>query len=136
MTTQLSLSSAGATITPQLTLTNSTTDAGQTDATLCRRTSDGLVYVGSGTLGICLGTSSERYKRDIVPMKDGLAQVLALQPKNFFYMKDRGDGGAREQFGFIAEDVVQVLPKRTSSNSPWLLQSVRVFPSTNRSATW
>lgn len=94
-----------------LTLTDLPSDAGATDATVCARTSDNQLFKGSGTLGICLGTSSARYKKNIVSMADGMAQIAALKPVNFYYRDGFGDNGAREQYGFIAEEVVNVLPK-------------------------
>lgn len=87
------------------------TDAATTDNSLCINTTTHIVSSGSGTLGICLGTSSVRYKRSIVNVADGLDTIMNLQPKNFRYLKGYGDNGAREQYGFIAEDVVKVLPK-------------------------
>lgn len=91
-----------------------TSDAGVTDATVCVDSSTGQLLKGSGTLGICLGTSSARYKQDIIPLDTGLPDILALSPVNFRYIKGYGDDGAREQFGLIAEDVVKVLPKLVS----------------------
>lgn len=90
-----------------------TSDATFTDNTLCDTTATGAIHFGSGTLGICLGTSSLRYKNPVGPVSDGLAQIMALKPENFFYKKGYGDSGAKEQYGFYAEDVIQVLPKLT-----------------------
>lgn len=83
-------------------------DTATTDSTLCVSTA-GVILKGSGALGVCLGTSSARYKHDIVTMGAGLAEIVRLNPKNFFYNKGFGDDGARLQYGFIAEDVVKVL---------------------------
>lgn len=91
-------------------------DAATTDNTLCISAA-GVVLKGSGTLGICLGTSSARYKQDIVTMGAGLAEIEKLAPKNFFYKKGFGDDGARLQYGFIAEDVVKVLPGVTAPDT-------------------
>lgn len=87
------------------------TDAALADTTLCLITATKVVATGSGTLGICLGTSSARYKTAIKPLDVGLAQILALNPKSFFYKLGYGDNGAREQYGLIAEDIVKVVPK-------------------------
>ena len=84
-------------------------DATLTDNTMCV-TAAGTIYKGSGTLGICLGTSSARYKRDIKPLRAGLPEILSLNPKSFFYKSGHGDDGARLQFGFIAEDVATEIP--------------------------
>lgn len=86
------------------------TDGGATDATVCVKTTDGTILKGSGTLGICLGTSSLRYKRDWRPLPSALSEVAALKPGHFFYKPGYGDGGAREQNGFLAEDAVHVVP--------------------------
>lgn len=86
------------------------TDTGQTDSSLCVNTTSHIVYSGSGTLGVCLGTSSARYKNTIVSLDLGLDTILALKPKSYFYNADSGDGGARMQFGFLAEDALSVTP--------------------------
>lgn len=86
-------------------------DIATADATACIRASDGLLLKGTGTLGICLGTSSAKFKHDIAPAVDGLAQIAALRPVSFLYNKGYGDDGIRQQFGFLAEDVINTLPK-------------------------
>lgn len=88
-----------------------TTDATHTDATLCEDTTTHAIYFGSGTAGICLGTSSARYKHDIVPLADGAAKLRELRPVSFYYNKGRGDNGAKVNFGFLAEDMVEPLPE-------------------------
>lgn len=87
------------------------TDAATTDNTMCINTTTHIMSSGSGTLGICLGTSSKRFKYGIHPVTDGLSQIMNLKPDNFYYLSGYGDGGKREQYGFIAEDVVTILPK-------------------------
>lgn len=104
-----------------------TTDATHTDSTVCQDTSTHSLYFGSGTLGICLGTSSMRFKRDVEPLTDGLAQIMALRPKNFFYDAQHGDRGARRQYGFMAEDVVHVLPGLVPLDGAGLPQSVDIL---------
>lgn len=99
-------------------------DAASTDSTMCLKSSDGTVLKGSGTLGICLGTSSAKFKHDIAPMGASLAEIVRLAPKNFFYNKGYGDDGKRQQYGFIAEDVVKVLPGVTSPDATGKPQSV------------
>lgn len=86
------------------------TDGGATDATVCVKTTDGTVLKGSGTLGICLGTSSLRYKRDWKPIGVTLERVMELKPGTYFYKTGYGDDGARRQYGFLAEDAVSVVP--------------------------
>lgn len=96
-----------------LTLPNISSDATHTDATLCEDTTSHTVFAGSGTAGICLGSSSLRYKERVVPVGEGLAEIEKLKPVNFYYKQGHGDNGAKEQYGFIAEDVISVLPKLT-----------------------
>ncbi len=89
-------------------------DAATTDNTLCLNVSGGAEQKGSGTLGTCLGTSSTASaKTSIVMVREGLGTILQLRPKNYFYKKGFGDDGAREQYGFLAEDYAKVLPKLT-----------------------
>jgi hypothetical protein len=103
---QLSIQNNNLVSLPQI-----TTDATHTDATVCEDTTSHALYFGSGTAGICLGTSSARYKRDIVTLPIGLAQLSRLKPVSFYYKKGHGDNGAKEQWGFIAEDMVKTMPK-------------------------
>lgn len=106
------IANAGAvTITPALLYwANSTADTAATDASVCRRTSNGQLLTGTGATGICLGTSSARYKHDIIPMVAGLADIVKLSPVNFHYNKGHVDDGKFRQYGFTAEDVVKVNP--------------------------
>ena len=108
-----SLLDYGATVSGKWTMTNVGSDTGVTDNSMCI-TSAGTIYKGSGTLGICLGTSSARYKRDIKPMQAGLPEILALRPVNYFYRAGYGDDGFKNQYGFIAEEGVKVLPDLAS----------------------
>lgn len=93
------------------------TDSTKTDTSVCQDTTTHQLYTGTGTLGICLGTSSARYKKNIVPLTDGITQLIDLKPVNFYYKKGYGDNGAKEQYGFIAEDLIKVLPKLTQLDS-------------------
>lgn len=87
-----------------------TTDATHTDASVCEDTTTHQFYSGSGTLGVCLGTSSARYKHGIATLSPGLSEVMALKPKTYFLNADHGDP-TKQYYGFVAEDVVTVLPK-------------------------
>lgn len=86
------------------------TDAATTDNSMCINTSTHIMSSGTGTLGICLGTSSARYKHDIAPLIPGLDQILALKPKSYYLNADHGDP-KKQLYGFIAEDMFKVLPK-------------------------
>jgi hypothetical protein len=90
---------------------NAASDSGLTDSTACLRTSNGQILKGSGTLGICLGTSSARYKNNIVDLRDGIDQIDALRAINFNYKPKMGHDPAKVQYGFTAEEVYKVLPK-------------------------
>ena len=107
--------------------TGITADTAHTDATVCEDTTTHQFYFGTGTLGVCLGTSSIRFKKDVKPSEVGLTQILALEPKTFWYKNGYGDNGAHEQIGFIAEDVANVLPKLTRYDSEGKPSSVDIL---------
>lgn len=113
----------GATWTNTLAIPGIASDAATVDNTVCV-SSTGLLLKGSGALGACLGTSSAKFKHDIAPMGAGLAEIVKLTPKNFFYNKGYGDDGKRQQYGFIAEDVFKVLPGVTAPDKDGKPQSV------------
>jgi hypothetical protein len=87
-----------------------TTDSAHTDATICEDTTTHALYSGSGTLGICLGTSGRQFKTDLVPMKAGLKEISGLDLWNYRYKNGWGDSGKRIQYGPTAQDVEKVLP--------------------------
>lgn len=105
------ITATGAISATTATFSTVASDTATADATACLRASDGLLLKGTGTLGICLGTSSARFKHDIAPTPDGMAQIAALKPVTYLYNKGYGDDGARQQFGFLAEDVINAMPK-------------------------
>jgi hypothetical protein len=67
----------------------------------------GVFITSNGKLGI--STSSGRFKRDIVPMKNSSEALFLLKPVAFHYNKDIDPIGIR-QFGLVAEDVESVNP--------------------------
>lgn len=85
-------------------------DTGLATNTLCVVKTPGAIYYGSGTLGICAGTSSLRYKNPLGEMHEGIADLMKLKPVHFTYKNGYGDDGVKVQGGFYAEDVVGVLP--------------------------
>lgn len=87
-----------------------TTDSGKTDATICEDTTNHALYSGSGTLGICLGTSSVRFKHDIAPLAAGLPEIMRLRPVSYKLNADHGDPN-KTLYGFTAEQMQPVLPK-------------------------
>lgn len=100
--------SANQTFSAALLNTGITTDATHTDATVCEDTTSHQFYSGSGTAGICLGTSSLRFKHDVHDLAVGLPQIMALRPIDYRY--NRGYGGAGIKYGFAAEEVDKVMP--------------------------
>lgn len=84
-------------------------DATHTDATVCEDTTTHGLYAGSGTLGVCLGTSSLRYKHGVRDLGVGLDQVMALRPIRYYLNADHGDP-SHLLYGFAAEQMQPVLP--------------------------
>lgn len=85
-----------------------TSDAALTDATMCEDTTLHGLHSGSGTLGICLGTSGRQFKNIVGDISIGLREILALPMHDYFYLPGWGDGGARIQYGPTAQDVEAV----------------------------
>lgn len=98
------------------TLTALQSDTAMTDASLCARTSDNLVLKGTGTLGICLGTSGAQFKSAFTPMVGSVDDISRLNFQNYRYREGFGDGGARVQYGLTAQDVEAVLPDLVRHN--------------------
>lgn len=94
-----------------ITLPTIGSDATHTDSAICQDTTTHALYSGSGTLGVCLGTSSARYKNAIHLIPDGaLPKVMELTPKSYVYKKGYGDPKRRD-YWLVAEDVAKVLPE-------------------------
>jgi hypothetical protein len=87
--------------------TGITSDATHTDATVCVDTTSKQFYSGSAALGVCLGTSSARYKKGIKALNTGLAAVMKLNPISYRLKK----GGSKDLYGFTAEDTFKPLPE-------------------------
>lgn len=102
-------------------------DATHTDATLCEDSTTHALYSGSGTLGICLGLSRKDAKAGIIPLVAGLSQVLALAPKSYFYKPGHGFDPKKQYYGFLAEDVVNVLPKLVPLDAKGKPQTVDIL---------
>lgn len=97
--------------------TGITSDATKTDATMCEDSTTHQFYSGSGTLGICLGTSTMMAKQNIMPISEGIAQIMALKPVSFNYRPGWGFDPKKPYYGFLAEDVDHVLPRLVGRNS-------------------
>lgn len=92
------------------TFTTLASDATHTDNTVCVDSTSGLLYKGSGTAGICLGTSSSRFKHGLRDMGESLSQIMNLRPLTYFYNSGYGDSGLRLQYGLTAEEAIKVVP--------------------------
>ncbi len=103
-------------------LQNIATDATHTDATVCEDTTTHALYFGSGTAGICLGTSSLRFKWDVRDLRPGLAEVLATRPIAYRYRS--GYGGEGVKYGFAAEEVEKTLPELVGHDAEGLPNAV------------
>lgn len=90
-------------------------DTGLTDATVCEDTTNHKFWSGSGTLGICLGTSSLRYKHDVAALDVGLSQIMKLQPIRYKLNADHGDPN-KLMYGFSAEQGQTALPVLTGKD--------------------
>jgi endosialidase-like protein len=88
---------------------NVATDAATTDNTVCINSS-GTLLKGSGTLGICLGTSGAQFKTALAPMAAGLDEISKLDLINYRYRDGVGDNGERMQYGMTAQQVETVMP--------------------------
>lgn len=112
-------------------LPNITSDAAVTDSSLCWNATAGQIYYGSGTLGICLGTSSARYKNTFDGEQYGLEQIVALDPLTFHYNPGHGFDPAIKYHGFTAEDLVRIMPEcaaRDASGQPNSVDEFCMFP--------
>lgn len=91
--------------------TGITTDATHTDSTVCQDTTSHQFYSGSGTLGICLGTSTRDSKENIVQINSTMDQIMALDPVKYNYKPGWGMDTEHNNYGFIAEDVAKAIPE-------------------------
>ena len=67
----------------------------------------GTVYSSSGTL-TNTNPSDKRLKENITPITYGLNEILQLNPVSFDW---KNDNNKNKQFGFIAQEVQQVMPE-------------------------
>lgn len=93
-----------------LTVAGIGSDATHTDATVCEDTTSHLFLSGSGTLGICLGTSGRQFKTIDGPMTVGISELTRIGLYDYHYLPGYGDNGKRLQYGAMAQDVENVMP--------------------------
>jgi len=77
------------------------------------------------TDGVCLNTtgtwsalSDARLKREITDYSAGLAEILQLQPKTFYYNGLAIPDDGTQQYGLVAQEVEPVMPELVS-DTPW-----------------
>ena len=99
-------------------LSGISSDAGKSDATVCTVTvGGGALYSGSGTGGLCLSTSTARYKDHIEDAFEGfsgglhiLRELFALRTVHFTYKKGHGFDPTHVYWGWTAEQMQTVFP--------------------------
>jgi len=79
-------------------------------------------FIGGGTSGLSIDntgtlvrTSSYELKKDITPIHYGLNEILLLNPINFNWVNSDKYGDNNEN-GFIAEDVLSIIPNSVNTN--------------------
>jgi len=75
----------------------------------------GTVYSNSGTL-TNTDPSDSTIKNTIKAHKYGLAEILKLQPKSFYYNSDSSKSSLK--YGFIAQDVQKIMPDMVRKINP------------------
>lgn len=102
-------STGAVSIAATLSILGIASDTATVDNTMCI-TSAGLTLKGTGTLGICLGTSGAQFKTAFAPMAAGIDDLMKINFQNYRYLNGFGDNGARMQYGTTAQDVEKVIP--------------------------
>lgn len=123
---QMRISQAGLISVP-----NIASDATHVTATVCIDTTSKALYQGSAALGVCLGTSSARFKNINGPVRDGLKAVLGWETIDYRYKPDSGMDPNHDLYGFTAEQVFTVTPKLvglTAAGLPNTVDMVGMIP--------
>lgn len=94
-----------------ITMPAMTTDATLTSRTVCQNTANSALHFGSGAAGICLGTSSARFKDVRGPMRAGLGDVMRWQTVAYRYNEASHMPSSKDLYGFTAEQVYTVTPE-------------------------
>lgn len=94
----------------------------------------GIVFAGSSSFGFAQQLPDQLIKKNVAPLQNALASVQQLEPKKFEYNTKRYydlNLPVGQQYGFLSENVQQVLPELVRLES----HSYRVGKNTARSAT-
>jgi hypothetical protein len=110
-------STAPCALSGTLGVTGITADTAHTDASVCEDTTSHVFYSGTGAAGICLGTSSLRFKDNVAPLDHGLADIMRLDTIAYNYKPDSGMDTSRRLYGFAAEQVNTVMPELVGLNA-------------------
>lgn len=98
--------------TAEVRMPNIAADTAKTDASACVDTTNKGFFTGTGTLGICLGTSTKEAKTAVVPLgNDALLKIERLNPVEFNYRPGWGYPTDKRYFGFLAEDMQPIVPE-------------------------
>lgn len=85
----------------------------------CNGTNSAL-GITSGQLLCDSLVSDQRLKKNITPLSNGLSTVLSLKPVTFDWkdLTNHNTSDPREQYGFIAQDVMKILPSAIGTTTP------------------
>jgi len=119
-----SLLATNATFSGTLTNSGIASDAATTNNTVCTTTTTNVFTKGSGTAGICLGTSGAKFKQNMLPLNMGLNQVMDLRPISYNYKSGYGYDPNKTYYGFTAESVAPVIPNLAPKDVNGAPQSV------------
>lgn len=75
-----------------------------------------IAGTGLSTVGFC--SSSRKYKTDIVTLRSGLREVMAMRPVSYVWKE-----GGKHDLGFIAEEAVEVQPELVLRDAQGEVQS-------------
>jgi len=117
----------GGTLSGAFIHTGITSDATHTDSAVCQDTTTHQYYSGSGTLGVCLGTSTLRAKNNIASLNLGLNTIMKLKPISFTYKEGFGYNPNKTYYGFGAEDVRPIIPNLAELNKEGQPNSVDIL---------
>lgn len=121
---------SGSGVAGRIVFNNLSTDATHTTRTVCQDTTTKALYFGSGAIGICLGTSSMRFKPYMADIDVGLKQVMALRPVRYKLDAAHGDPD-KVLYGFTAEQGGSVMPElmgRDVNGQPNTFDYIGVVP--------
>lgn len=124
-------SAAGVTFPDPIFMSGLPADTAHTDTSVCKDTTTHELLSGTGTLGICLGSSRSSVKSNLQNLNVGLNEIMQLQPLSFNYRAGNGYDPTKTYYGFTAESVDPVLPilaPRDSAGVPLSVDLLGMVP--------